>query len=335
MSSVHHLNQPVVLDLGSGLTKGGYAGTPDPTVVIGTLAGHPKLPKILPTATTAPDVPTRTTPASIIVGEQIHTLSGILRLQHPLQRGIVTDWSAAEEIWRHITNDLLSVEHGEHPFLATEAALNPRHNRERLAEFFFESLHAPSLYISIPAVLSLYASGRTTGMVLDVGDTVTTALPIAEGHVDTHAIRRIDLGGRDVTERLTTLLRKSGVAMFATSSERQTVRRLKERVAYVAACPREEEATFVTNGSLTDEFRLPDGNVIGVGAERFRAPEILFRPDIVACEFGGVQDCITSAISCVDMELRSRLYSSIVLAVRIYIYNNTNKDKVLYQPIVT
>lgn len=327
MTSVNDLNQPVVLDLGSGLTKAGYAGTPDPSVVIGTLVGHPKLPRILPTATSTPDLPLQSRteyasashqPAALVVGEDLHTLSGIVRLQHPMKRGAVDDWHAAEEVWRHVTSDLLSVAHGEHPFLVTEGPLNPRRNREKMAEVFFESLNVPSFCVSIPAILALYASGRTTGLVLDVGDTVTVALPVAEGHCDLHAIRRIDMGGRDITDRLTTLLRKSGSDLFTSSSERQAVRRLKERLGYVAVTPREEEKLFAV-GSNSDEalasFELPDGNVVQVGPERFRAPEILFRPDIVAKEYGGIHECVGSAISSVDVELRRRLYSSILLAV--------------------
>lgn len=332
MTSVHDLNQPVVLDLGSGLTKAGYGGTPDPSVVIGTLTGHPKLPRILPTTTAAPDLPDTLdhsrgsymnktiSRGSILVGEQLRSLSGVLRLDYPMHRGAVMDWAGAEEVWRHVTSDLLSVAHSEHPFLVTESALNSRSNREKLAEFFFESLHAPSLYVSVPAVLALYASGRTTGIVLDVGDTLITAFPVAEGHADTNAIRRVEIGGRDVSERLGTLLRMSGTALFATSSERQAVRRLKERLCYVAVNPREEEKTFVseggTAGKLGASFKLPDGNVVDVGAERFRAPEMLFRPDIIGSELIGAHNCIFDAIQSVDMELRPRLYGSILLAVR-------------------
>lgn len=224
------------------------------------------------------------------------------------------EWGDAEEIWRHVLYDLLKLGHGEHPMLITENALNPRKNRERLAEFFFETAQVPSLYVAIPAVLALYASGRTTGLVLDVGDTVCTALPVAEGHCDMHAIRRLDLGGRDVTERLVTLMRKAGHSLFASSSERQAVRRIKERLGYVAVKPKEEEHRFLAEGEY-EEFELPDGEIIRVGAERFRAPEILFRPEIVAKEFGGVQCCIKEAIGAVDLELRKKLHGAILLAV--------------------
>lgn len=345
MTSVHLLNQPVVFDLGSGLTKGGYAGTPEPSVIIGTLAGTSRLPKVLPTSTSTPGASDATystdphmrgdirSPTSLlrapsqsqtyIVGDEVHRMSGVLTLHHPIERGVVVDWNAAEQLWRHVAHDVLSVTPGEHPYLVTEAALNPRSNREKLAQFFFESLSAPSLHIALPPVLSLFASGRTSGLVLDVGDTVTTALPVAQGHCDIHAMRRMDLGGRDVTDRLLTLLRKSGASLFSTSSERQAVRRMKERLGYIAVSPSDEElraSQTKTSGEglVSRSFSLPDGNIVRISAERFRAPEILFCPSIIGREFDGVADIISAAISGVDIGLRRTMYSSILLAVCIF-----------------
>eukprot|EP00178_Gracilaria_changii_P002715 TRINITY_DN13_c0_g1_i4.p2 TRINITY_DN13_c0_g1~~TRINITY_DN13_c0_g1_i4.p2 ORF type:complete len:402 (-),score=103.41 TRINITY_DN13_c0_g1_i4:1112-2317(-) len=323
MSSVHDLNQPVVLDLGSGLTKGGYAGTPDPSVMIGTLVGHAKMPRVLPSTSDASDVRSGALSAlseargAPYVGEKLGALSGVLRVEYPMHRGMVRDWNGAEEIWRHVSNELLSVAHGEHPFVVTENALNARSNRERMAEFFFESLNAPSLCVALPAVLSLYASGRSSGLVLDMGDTVTTAVPVLHGHVATHAVQRSELGGRDMSERLCTLLRKSGAALFATSSERQTVRRLKERFCYVAEDAREQERRVVAQGgaggALGVRATLPDGNQIALGAERFRAAEIAFRPALVGSEQLGAAQCVLSCVQQVDMGARATLLANVLL----------------------
>ena len=67
------------------------------------------------------------------------------------------------------------------------------------AEVFFETFNVPALFISMQAVLSLYATGRTTGVVLDAGDGVTHAVPIYEGFAMPHSIMRVDIAGRDVT----------------------------------------------------------------------------------------------------------------------------------------
>lgn len=247
-------------------------------------------------------------------------------MQYPLHRGAVTDWPAAEHLLRHVIVDTLSVAPGEHPFLLTEALLNPRRNRERLAQFFFEALDVPALHVAPPPVLALYASGRTSGLVVDSGDGVTSVLPVMHGHCDPHAARRLDVAGRDVSDRLASLLRRAGASLFASSSERQAVRRLKERLAFVAADPAAEERRAadgdaegheLANGtdSLGRHFELPDGNLVHVAAERFRAPEILFRPDLIGLEGGGISHAVESALAAVDLDVRRPLYSSILLAV--------------------
>jgi centractin len=155
----------------------------------------------------------------------------------------------------------------QHPVLLTEAPLNPRTNRETAAQILFETFNVPALYTSIQAVLSLYASGRTTGIVLDSGDGVSHAVPVYEGFAMPSSIRRIDVAGRDVTEYLQTLLRKSGY-VFHTSAEKEVVRQIKEKTGYVALDPRKEEKDWQSAGGKGDgmivDYKLPDGNVLKV-----------------------------------------------------------------------
>ena len=129
-----------------------------------------------------------------------------------MEHGIVNDWNEMERVWRYIySKDFLAAVPDEHPVLLTEAPLNPRKNREKSAEIFFETFSVPALYISMQAVLSLYATGRTTGVVLDSGDGVTHAVPIYEGYALPLSIMRSDIAGRDVTRYLKLLLRFVGI----------------------------------------------------------------------------------------------------------------------------
>jgi centractin len=154
----------------------------------------------------------------------------------------------------------------QHPVLLTEPPLNPRSNRDTAAQILFETFNVPALYTSIQAVLSLYASGRTTGIVLDSGDGVSHAVPVYEGFAMPSSIRRIDVAGRDVTEYMQTLLRKAGY-VFHTSAEKEVVRMIKEKTSYVASDPRREEKEWA-GAKLGDgkvmEYELPDGNKIKV-----------------------------------------------------------------------
>jgi len=164
------------------------------------------------------------------------------------------------------------------------------------------------------AVLSLYSSGRTTGVVLDSGDGVTHAVPVYEGFAMQHSIQRLDIAGRDVTRYLQLLLRKEG-HIFRTSAEFEVVRTIKEKHCYLAANPtKEEQMEIDRTGSDHGAYNLPDGNQIQIKAARFRAPEVLFDPSLIGEEQEGVHKVLVNSILKSDMDLRRTLWANIVLS---------------------
>lgn len=186
-------------------------------------------------------------------------------------------------------------------------------HRAKAAEIFFEAFNVPALYVQVQAILSLYASGRTTGVVLDSGDGVTNAVPVYEGFALPHAVTRIDVAGRDVTEYMQLLLRKAG-HNFHTSAEMEEVKAIKEKVCYVAFNIDKHEKDEADDVEPEIPYKLPDGNIIQIGAEKFRAPEVLFKPSLLGLEYQGIHQTLVSSISKCDMDIRRSLYSDIILA---------------------
>ncbi|XP_023952408.1 beta-centractin [Bicyclus anynana] len=294
------VNQPVVIDNGSGVIKAGFAGDQIPKCRFPNYIGRPKHVRVMAGALEG----------ELFVGPRAEEHRGLLSIKYPMEHGIVTDWNDMERVWNYIySKDQLSTFSEEHPVLLTEAPLNPRRNREKAAEIFFETINVPALFLSMQAVLSLYATGRTTGVVLDAGDGVTHSVPIYEGFAMPHSIMRVDVAGRDVTRYLRLLLRKEGVNL-RTSAELEIVRSIKERACYLSPNPLKEEAM----DSERAQYTLPDGTQLEIGPARFRAPEVLFRPDLIGEECEGLHEVLMFAIQKSDMDLRKVLYQNIVLS---------------------
>ncbi|CAJ1401494.1 unnamed protein product [Effrenium voratum] len=187
-------------------------------------------------------------------------------------------------------------------------------NRERMTQIMFEVFYVPALYVATQAVLALYASGRTTGIVCDSGDGVTHVVPIYEGFLIPHAVGRVNFAGRDLTEYLMKLVQAAGTSL-STTAEREIARVVKEQCCYVAENFEDEMKKAESSGACELLHELPDGNELRMNSERFRCPESMFDPALIGLpEAEGIHKQVYHAIMRVDLDIRRELFANIVVS---------------------
>ena len=198
----------------------------------------------------------------------------------------------------------------EHPVLLTEAPLNPKPNREKMTEIMFETFNTPAMFIASSAVLSLYATGRTTGLVIESGDGVSHTVPIYADCSLPHATNRLGFAGCDLTDHLLSLL----VFFRRTNFYIEATCQIKERVCYVALDHEQEMQTAACSSSLKKNYELQDGQVITIENERFQCPEALFQPSLLHMQCTGIHKTCYESIMKYDSDIWEELYGNIVLS---------------------
>ena len=277
----------VVIDNGSGICKAGIANQDSPRTIFPSVIGHAN---------------------NSFVGNEALAKKEVLNLCYPIQRGIITNWDDMEKIWEHAYKTL-AVAPEDQPVLLTDAPLNPKVNREKMIQIMYETFNTPAVYVAVQAVLSLYACGRTSGVVLDSGAGVTHAVPIYGGYASSN-ILGLDIGGNDLTDFLAKLLVKNGSSV----KELADVNKIKEKLCYVALDYENQLKNTASSDAKQKSYILPDGQRVTVGKERFTCPESLFQPSLLDVEAAGIHETIYNLIMRSDADIRNDLYANLVLS---------------------
>ena len=299
-----NFNEVVIIDNGSQMIKAGFARSDSPRSVFPSIVATPRHSGVVVGISWK----------STYVGYEAQDIHGILSRHYPIEHGIVTNWDDMERIWHHTFYNELRVAPEECVVLQTEVPLNPKANKEKMTQIMFETFNLPFLHQCITPLLSLYASGRSTGLVIDSGGGVSHVVPIFKHHASTHAIQRHDnASGRDLTDYLMRILCERGYS-FTTSAEREILRDIKEKLCYVSIDFNQELQNSYSDCTVEKNYELPDGQVITVGNERFRCVEAIFNPSLLGMSSVGLQDLVYGAVMKCDIDLRNYLLRNILLS---------------------
>lgn len=300
-------NSVLVCDNGTGFVKVGFAGSNFPESVFPSMLGRPQLSADMDMLGEGIEL------KDIMVGDEAAAVRSALQISYPVENGIVRNWEDMEHLWNYTFTDKLKVDPKDHKIMLTEAPLNPKDNRKKTVETMFEKYQFAGAHMSIQAMLVLYAQGLLTGVVVDSGDGVTHVVPVYDGFVPQHLIRRLDVAGRHITTYLIKLLLLRGYT-FNRTADFETVREIKEKLCYAAFDIQKERALAQDTTVLVEKYKLPDGSEIKIGRERFEATEALFSPGLVDCEGKGMADMVFDMIQDADIDCRPEFYKHIVLS---------------------
>ncbi|KAK9130424.1 hypothetical protein Sjap_010911 [Stephania japonica] len=356
----------IVLDLGSYTCKAGYAGEDAPKAVFPSVVGAIDQSGV-GDVKSEKESDSMLDPKSVIktfdsekskVNRKLYVGSQALgyRRDHmevisPIKDGVIADWDIVDSIWNHAFRERLLIDPQEHPMLLAEPSFNTPLQRERTAELMFEKYKVPALFLAKNAVLTSFASGRATSLVVDSGGGSTTLAPVHDGYVLQKGVSTSPIGGEVLTDCLMKSLESKGITIkpryafkrkeirpgefltldadfpnttesYKLFSQRIIASDIKECVCRVPDTPYDESA--YANIPMTP-YELPDGQTIEIGADRFKIPDILFNPSIIqtipgmesftdSASLRGLPQMVIESINKCDVDIRRELFSSILLS---------------------
>ena len=299
-SSESNKKPSIIIDNGSGFCKAGFGGEKEPKTIFATSIGYIKFSGCIGFANPR---------AEYFIGKEAEQKIGILKMEHPIENGIITNWENIEKIWKHIFNNELIVSPEEHSVLLTEVPFNSNENREKVAQIIFEHFKVPRLYIDNQSLFVANYYGKTTGIVLDSGDSNSSCVPIVKSFPISNAIRYLNFSGRELTEFMSKILAETGYQINTNSKKKLILQIIKEKICYVAL---DYEAELKSLEPY--DYDLPDGNHIIIKDQRIRCPETIFNPSIMGKEGKGIAEICNESIQNCDKNLEKELYNNIILS---------------------
>jgi actin-related protein len=239
----------------------------------------------------------------------------MLQAQYPVEKGEVKEnqWDNLQRLIENIVKNELKVkELSQYPMLLTCSPSTKKDSRSQLAQRMFKNLNVPSICICNTAVLSLFATGRTTGIVLDIGEGVTHVVPVFEGYALRHAIECLPVAGQNLTKYLLKIIVKQGIVKPSQIKD-ENAQQIKEKM-----CKTRPQSGGASDKKGEEQEFEHDEVVITIDEECIYDPaECLFNPAVLGKNFAkekGIHSLLFDSISRCDGYIRNTLFKNIVLA---------------------
>nr|XP_013043363.1 actin-like protein 7B [Anser cygnoides] len=287
--------EAVVVDMGTGYFKCGFAGEPWPSHIVSSVGNHVQ--------------ETKGKQEETFIGRVPQNTCVPLKLISPLMHGIVVDWKSVQDILECIFQMGMQIRPEDHALLMSVPPLCSIADKKKYAEMMFEGFHVPAVHLAYQSQLSMYSYGKTSGLVVESGHGASHVVPIYEGYVLRSITGSVDYAGLDITNYLMQLLNESG-SMF-TEYQLNIIEDLKERCCYTSL-DLTQDLNLPLKKQQTD-YELPDGHVITVGKERFLCAEALFQPSLFGSQQPGLSQLTLGCLKKCDADINKKLVRNVLL----------------------
>ncbi|XP_030849315.1 actin-like protein 6B [Strongylocentrotus purpuratus] len=339
----------LVFDVGSYSVRGGYAGEDSPKAEFPTTAGSVDCKD-----EESMDIDGQTQPIIkdgaikkryVVDTPYLTFVREGMELGTPLKDGMVEDWDMFQSVLDHAYKKYIKSDPSLHPVLMSEPAWNLRQKREKLTELMFEQYNIPALFLCKSPVLSAFANGRATGLVIDSGATHTTAVPVYEGYVNQSAIVKSPLGGDFISmqckeffedERIEVVpayriaskepVKESAPANFKEKELPNVTKSWKNYMSKLLIQDFQAATLQVMDSPYDEEtaeqlpvevYEFPNGYNREFGDERYRIPEKLFDTSLVKGADGSsmlsMSHVVTTSVGLCDVDIRGALFSNVIV----------------------
>ena len=277
------MTESVIIDNGTNTIKAGFSDDDMPRVVIPTVLGKP----FSNTGGVPEEDEEINEQIDIFVGEEALNKGGTLQLSRPITKGEIKDFSTMELI--------------------------PSDNKKQMAEVLFDKLGVESLYIINTSSLALYANGKTTGTVVDIGYQTTSFVPIYEGFVLNHAVTKVDTGGKDLTDYFCHIIGlRDDNDKFVNEGQKSMINELKEKICEVAE-DYDSQVKKCLDSKIVETHTLPDGSKVKITHEKYQCPELLFQPQFFQKDHFGLHEQTFKSIKKCDEDIEKDLFQNVIL----------------------